>query len=130
MTNEDEMNGWKNDSLSRTVIECIIRVHQVLGPGFLESVYRNALGVELQRHDLEFEMEKDVRVDYEGVEVGKHRIDLIVAGRLIVELKAVEELSRAHYAQARSYLKATNLRVALLVNFSKTFADYRRVEAA
>ena len=128
MMSGDEAVGWKNDTLSRRVIECIIRVHRVLGPGFLESVYRNALGVELRRHGLEFEMEKDVRVEYEGVEVGRHRIDMIVSERLVVELKAVEELSRAHYAQARSYLKATNLRVALLVNFAKSMADTRRIE--
>jgi len=111
------------------VIACIIKVHQTLGPGFLESVYRNALLVELRRQGLEAASENEVPVLYQGVEVGRHRIDLLVEGRLIVELKAVEELSRAHYAQTRSYLKASNQRVAILVNFAKPMADYRRVES-
>ncbi len=124
----DKTTGWENDTLSEKVIGCIIKVHQVLGPGFLESIYRNALAVEFQRRGLIVEIEREIRVNYEGVEVGRHRIDMIVGGSLIVELKAVENLSRAHYAQVRSYLRATNLRIALLVNFSKPVADYRRVE--
>jgi GxxExxY protein len=60
--------------------------------------------------------------------VGRHRLDLVVGGRVIVELKTVEELNKAHYAQVRSYLRATALPVALLVNFAKVRADYRRIE--
>ena len=70
----------------------------------------------------------EVIILYEGQEVGRHRLDLIVEGQVAVELKAIEELSRAHYAQVRSYLKATGLHVGLLVNLSKPMADFRRIE--
>jgi GxxExxY protein len=70
-----------------------------------------------------------VAVMYEGQPVGRHRMDLVIGGRLMVELKTVEELNRSHDAQVRAYLKATGLPVALLVNFAKAKADYRRIEA-
>jgi GxxExxY protein len=105
------------------------QVHRALGPGFLESVYRRALVVELECAHLSVEVEKEVVIVYKGREVGRHRLDLIVENSVIVELKTVEELSRAHYAQVRSYLKATGLCIALLVNFSKEKSDFRRIDA-
>jgi GxxExxY protein len=85
--------------------------------------------LELQRHCLYVEMEKEVAIYYEKQEVGRHRLDMVVQNRVIVELKTVEALSRAHYAQVRSYMKATRLVVAILVNFSREKADFRRLEA-
>ena len=123
------MGGYGCDDLTGRVIRCIIRVHRTLGPGFLESIYRRAMLVELHKQDLETEAEKEVTVYYDGQEVGKHRLDLLVEGQLIVELKTVEALSKAHYAQVRSYLKATRLEIALLVNFARELADFRRIEA-
>jgi GxxExxY protein len=114
--------------LTEKIIECIIRVHQKMGPGFLESVYRRALLIDLKRSNIRAETEKEFVIHYEGVEVGLHRLDILVEGRIIVELKTVDELSRAHYAQVRSYLRATNLTLALLVNFAKERADFRRIE--
>ena len=115
------------DAVSRRVIGCIIRVHRVLGPGFIESVYHRALVVELTRQGLAVQTEVEVPVYYEGTHVGTHRLDLVVEGRLIVELKTVEALSKAHYAQLRSYLKASGIPHGILVNFSTERADYRRV---
>jgi GxxExxY protein len=69
-----------------------------------------------------------VEIEYDRQMVGRHRLDLVVDRRVILELKTVEELSKAHYAQVRSYLRATGLPVALLINFSKEKADYRRIE--
>ncbi len=77
---------------------------------------------------LQVETEKEVIIYYEGEEVGKHRLDILVENRVIVELKTVEDLSKAHYAQVRSYLKATNLRIGFLVNFAGHKADFRRIE--
>ena len=74
------------------------------------------------------ESEKEVTVYYDGKEIGRHRLDLVVGGKVIVELKTVEELSKAHYTQVRSYVKATGLKTALLVNFAKEKADFRRIE--
>jgi GxxExxY protein len=120
--------NYQSDRLTESIIARVIKVHQTLGPGFLESIYKRALILEFARNRIECEVEKEVIVQYEGVEVGRHLLDLLVERRVIVELKAVQELSLAHYHQLRSYLKATGLRVGLLINFAKAHADYRRVE--
>ena len=99
-----------------------------MGPGFLEKVYRKALLVELKRTGMTAESEKRIRIIYEGVLVGVHRLDLVSADTVVVELKTVERLNRHHYAQLRSYLKAAGLRVGLLVNFALAKAEFRRVE--
>jgi GxxExxY protein len=122
------MSASADDPLTRSIIEAIIRVHSVLGPGFIESVYHRALIIELTKQALAVATEVEVEVHYEGQLVGRHGMDLVVEGRVLVELKTVEELARAHYAQVRSYMRATGLPVALLVNFSKEKADYRRIE--
>lgn len=119
---------YQDDKVTEAIIQSIIAVHQELGPGFLESIYRRAMLVELRRRGLTVETEKEVLIFYQGVEVGRHRLDLLVDGRVIVELKTVEDLSKAHYAQVRSYLKATGLAVAILVNFAGAKADFRRID--
>lgn len=116
------------DELTGRVIQCIIEVHQTLGPGFLESVYRRAMLIELRRQGLGADTEKVVVVYYAGEEVGRHRIDILVEEQLILELKTVEALCKAHYAQVRSYLRATRLETALLINFATDRADFRRVQ--
>lgn len=129
MAGDTEMDAYRADQLTGRVIECIIHVHKTLGPGFLENVYRRALLIELRKRDLATENEKEFVVHYDGLEVGKHRLDLLVEDQLIIELKTVEALSKAHYAQVRSYLRAARLNVALLVNFALDRADFRRIEA-
>ena len=119
---------YEKDKLTELIIQSIIRVHQILGPGFLESIYRKALMIELRKQGLNVETEKEAVVYYEAEEVGRHRLDIVVEDRVIIELKTVEELSKAHYAQVRSYLKATGLKIGLLVNFAKEKADFRRIE--
>ena len=73
------------------------------------------------------ETEKEVVIYYEGEEIGRHRLDVVVESKVLIELKTVEELSKAHYAQVRSYLKATSIKVVILVNFAKEKADFRRI---
>lgn len=114
--------------ITEQIIKAVIKVHRTLGPGFLESVYQNSLLIELESQGLRTEPEKEIVVTYEGRPVGNHRLDLVVEERIIVELKAVEDLSQAHYAQLRSYLKASRLETGLLINFAKEKADFRRVE--
>jgi GxxExxY protein len=116
-----------DDELTRVVIAAIIRVHQALGPGFIESVYHRALAIELTRRNVPYFTEHELAVCYEGELVGVHRLDLLIDGRVVVELKAIEELTKTHYAQLRSYLNAARLNVGILVNFAKDRADYRRV---
>src|SRR5262245_29658108 len=115
---------YQQDHLTQTIIECIIKVHSILGPGFLESIYRKSLLIELRNRNFFVETEKEITVYYQKMEVGCHRLDMLVEKQVILELKTVEILNRAHYAQVRSYLRATNLKIAILVNFGKEMADF------
>jgi GxxExxY protein len=111
--------GKELDNLARVVIDAAIEVHRELGPGFVESVYEEALAVELRLRDVEFERQKPMAVFYKGHPVGEGRVDLLVGGALIVELKAVEKLLPVHKAQVISYLKARGSTLALLINFNE-----------
>ena len=102
--------------MTRT-IGCAIEVHRALGPGFLESIYRRAMYIELQRNGLSYERELPVRVQYRGIEIPGQRVDLIVEGLIVVELKAVAQIDAVHGAQLLSYLRTTRLRGGLLINF-------------
>jgi GxxExxY protein len=106
------------NQLSNQVIGAAIEVHRALGPGYLETTYEEALCVELELRGIPFERQKPFRVLYKGFSVTDGRIDILVAGVLVVELKAVESLSPIHTAQALAYLKATNLHLALVINFN------------
>jgi GxxExxY protein len=110
--------GKKADELARAVIGAAIEVHRQLGPGFLEAIYEEALLVELMDAGIPVERQKEISVLYKGRSIGKHRLDVLVEGTLIVELKTVEELAEIHRAQVISYLKATRLPLGLLVNFN------------
>jgi len=110
---DPELDGYASD-----VVHACREVHQVLGPGYLESVYDKAVCIELQLRGVEFERQVPVRLWYKGASVGEHRFDLLIRRRLIVELKAVESLSPVHLVQVRSYLKARGERLGLLVNFN------------
>jgi GxxExxY protein len=123
----DSRTPFKSDALTESIIGGVIRVHSTLGPGFVESIYRRALLLDLSRAGLGVEPEREVDVFYLGERVGWHRMDLIVERKVVVELKTVEKLALAHYAQLRSCLRASGLDVGLLVNFSGARADYRRV---
>ena len=106
------------DRLASETLGACVEVHRELGPGFLESTYEAALCVELERRGIRFERQVPIRLVYKEQVIGRHQIDLIVADRLVVELKAIEALAPIHAAQVRSYLKATRLTLGLLVNFN------------
>jgi GxxExxY protein len=106
------------DRLAREVIGVAIEVHRHLGPGFLESVYEEALVIELVLRGIPFERQRPVPVSYKERNVGEGRIDLLVAEELLVELKAVGALAPIHRAQVISYLKAVGLHLGVLINFN------------
>jgi GxxExxY protein len=106
------------DRLAHEVIGAAIEVHRILGPGFLESVYEEALIVELGLRMVTVQRQVPIPLVYKGVAIGQGRIDLLVTGKLIIEIKTVETLAPIHKAQAISYLKATGLQLALLINFN------------
>ena len=98
-------------------IGCAIAVHRALGPGFLESVYQKAMCIEFTERRVAFEWERPIDVTYRGFAISGQRVDLIVEGLIVVELKAVVRFEEIHRAQVISYLRTTGLRGGLLVNF-------------
>lgn len=114
-------------ALTGDIIGAAIEVHRHLGPGFLESVYGNALAIELRARSIGFERELAVPIFYRGAEVGLHRLDLFVAGRMVVELKAVKELVDMHYCVMRSYLHAVKCPYGLILNFARSTLGVKRV---
>jgi len=115
------------ESLSRKIIGAAIEVHAAIGPGFLETIYEEALKLELNEHGLNFECQKEIKIEYLNVQIGTHRLDLVVENQVVVELKAVKELTEIHFAQLLSYLKASGIKVGLLLNFAKPRLEIRRV---
>jgi len=103
-----------------------MKVHRVLGPGFLESVYQNALAHEVRKAGLNVQVECSLEVEYEGVVVGRFVADLLVAGAVIVENKAVLKLLPLHEVQLVNYLTATGIDVGLLLNFGAASLEFKR----
>ena len=111
--------GKREDELSHTIIGAGIEVHRALGPGLLESSYQICLANELRRRGLEFEMEKAVPVTYKDVVLDAgYRLDLLVEGKVVVEVKAVDALTPVHEAQMLSYLRLGGYKLGLLMNFN------------
>jgi GxxExxY protein len=113
--------------ISEAVIGAAFDVANTLGCGFLEKVYENALAVELRRRDHEVEQQREVDVWYKGERVGYYHADLIVDGSVVVELKAVVGLERAHRAQCLNYLRATRMETGLVINFGSPRVEVQRV---
>ena len=107
------------NELSKVVFECALKVHQSLGPGHLESAYEECLFDELKKTGLEVQKQKSLPLFYEEVklEVG-YRIDLIVENKIILEIKSVDALNDVHFAQLLTYLKLTNCKLGMLINFN------------
>jgi GxxExxY protein len=119
--------GFEFEPLSGRIIEVAINVHRELGPGFIEPIYHRAMNVALQQAGLAYETERGVRIYFAGVEVGCHRLDLLVENQIIVELKAVKAFEDIFFAKLKSYLKATGLHVGLLMNFNASTLVVKRV---
>ncbi len=117
----------KHENLTGKIIEAAYKVHNTLGFGFLENVYQNALSVELGKSGMQCEKEKTIKVYYGDDLVGDYKADILVDGKVILELKAVKNLSAAHEAQLVNYLKATGIEVGLLINFGKSVEIRRKV---
>jgi GxxExxY protein len=121
-----EFSG-RNDSLTEKIIGVFYEVYNELGFGFLESVYREAMLIALRETGLKVEAEVPVPVSFRGMLVGVFRADLVVDGRVVVELKTAESISKAHEAQVLHYLRASVMEVGLVMNFGPG-ASFRRVE--
>ena len=110
----------------KKVMACAVNIRKHLGPGYLESVYKNAMLVELEKNGLAYEVEKPINVYYENVLVGEFKADIVVEGSLILELKAVSSLHVAHEIQLVNYLTATGIDDGLLINFGSEELQFKR----
>ena len=109
------------EETTQKIIGCAIEVHRFLGPGLLESVYRECMVIEVRRGGLRVESERQIVIDYKGERVGGGlRIDLLVNGCIVVEIKAVDRLHPVHSAQVITYLKISGFPAGLLMNFNST----------
>lgn len=116
------------DPLTGKIIEACYNVHNALGPGFVERIYLNSLKIALEKLDMQFVLEKEFTVKYEKQSVGKFRVDLLIENQVIVELKALEgKMPKLFESQVISYLKASGLKVGLLVNFGNRSCEVRRL---
>ena len=126
-----EDNGllFKNESFG--IIGAALEVHKVLGCGFVEVVYQEALEEEFRKRNIPFEREKELIINYKGKQLSKtFRADFICYNKIILELKAVSQFTDDHYAQLYSYLKASNMPLGILINFGKANLDYYRLPAS
>jgi len=118
-------NSPSGNGFARTIVGLAMKVHTVLGSGFAETVYRNALAHELRKANIAFEIHPTISVMYEGVEVGVFQADLIIADKLIVELKVASGITDEHCAQLVNYLTATKIEEGLLLNFGGASLTFR-----
>ena len=123
-TNENEIL-YKD--LSYKIVGLAMRVHRKLGYGFLEKVYENALMVLFRREGIEAKQQAPITVYFEEEIVGNYYADILVEDKVILEIKSVEKIIDAHIAQTLNYLKATGLRLAIILNFSKEKLEYKRI---
>ena len=114
------------NDLTGKIIGAAMKVHRALGPGFLESVYHQALAHELRKQGIPFESEVKLTVRYDGVVVGDFTADMLADKQVIVELKAASALNQAHEVQTVNYLTATGIEVGLLINFGAASLDFKK----
>lgn len=119
--------NYKHSAITKRIINAYYQVYNQLGYGFLEKVYERAMMLELPKHGLKCENQKNIKVFYEGVEIGDYYADIVVEDCVIVELKAVETIAPEHEVQLVNYLKATGIEVGLLLNFGPEPQFKRRV---
>lgn len=104
-----------------------MKVHSTLGNGFQEIIYQRALAIEMKNQNLEFARELEIPIYYQGIEVGRRRVDFLVQDKILVELKAVAQLEKIHLAQGLNYLEAFKLEIGLLINFGGTKLEFKRL---
>jgi GxxExxY protein len=121
--------GREHQDLTERIIGAAIEVHRRLGPGFLESIYENALVIELRKRGMCVEQQLRLIIKYDDIPVGVHRLDLLVEQTIVIEMKAIKDLEDVHFATVRSYLNAAGLRHGLLMNFNKVKLEVKRVIA-
>jgi len=118
---------YKHSDITRKIIGAAMKVHSTLGNGFQEVIYQRALAIEMEKQGLSFERELEMPISYDNQHIGTRRVDFLVEGQVMVELKALTHVEDVHLAQAINYLEAYKLEVGLLLNFGAKSLDYKRV---
>jgi GxxExxY protein len=121
------MDDNEINRLTGKIIGCAMQVHRTPGNGFQEAIYQRCLAIEMRLNNLNFEREKEMTISYRDETVGIRRVDFLVEGRVMVELKAVEKIEDAHKAQAINYCEAYGIADGLLINFGSTSLQFKRV---
>ena len=124
---DTDKNQLAEAAITEKIIGCAYTVSNALGAGFLEKVYENALAIELRKTKLQFKQQAPINVTYDGIIVGEFVSDIIVESIVLVELKASKTIDDVHIAQCLNYLKATNIRFGLIINFGKPKVEIKRV---
>ena len=117
----------KYEDITHRIIGCAMKVHSTLGNGFQEKIYQNALAIEMGKQGLSFRREMEMSIFYDGIQIGKRRVDFFVEEKIMLELKAVIKLEDVHLAQAMNYCQVYNLPVGLLINFGARSLEFKRV---
>ena len=120
-------NNYKHSALTSKIIGCAMEVHNQLGNGFQEVIYQRALTIEMNLQAIAHEREKEMPLQYKGLDIGTRRVDFFVDEKIMVEIKAIKELEDVHLAQAINYLEAYNMEIGLLINFGNTRLQFKRV---
>lgn len=118
---------YKYKDLTAKVIGCTMEVHKTLGAGFLEVVYARALAMELEGSGVQFEREQEMPIIYKEKKIGERRVDFVIEGKVMLEIKAVSQLEDVHLAQAKNYLEAANFEIGLLINFGAKSLQFKRL---
>lgn len=108
-------------------MDAVFEVHNTLGPGFTENIYEEALAKELNSRKLKFTRQKNIKVFYKGEEIGEYKLDMVVEDKIILELKAVSAMNELFESQLISYLKATGMKLGIIINFGTKRVSYKRI---
>lgn len=118
---------YKYSAITEKIIGCAMKVHSTLGNGFQEVIYQRALQIEMGNQGLSFAREMEMPIFYEGIQIGRRRVDFFVEDKIMVELKAVTQLEKVHLAQALNYLEAYKMEIGMLINFGNTRLEFKRL---
>jgi|SRR3972149_35307 len=127
LTNSTNKEKIIYKDLSFRIMEAVFEVHNILGPGYSENIYESALAKEFKDRKMDYTRQGLIEVNYKGVKIGEYRLDMVVEGKIILELKAVSELNEIFKSQLLSYLKATEMELGILINFGSKEVEFKRI---
>lgn len=119
--------SMKYQEITEQILKCCFKVHNTLGNGFQEVIYQRALEIEFLKNQIPFHREFEMPILYDGQHIGTRRVDFLVTELISVELKAITQLEKVHYAQAINYLEAYNLEIGMLINFGTNSLEFKRL---